>query len=65
MQKETRVMILLRKDSLHNAWDMRNQNLLEKKPKNWQLTKKLLPQNPDTTVRVPEVYQFFGFLTQF
>lgn len=33
MQKETRVMILLRKDSLHNAWDMRNQNLLEKNQK--------------------------------
>ena len=33
MQKETRGMILLRKDSLHNAWDMRNQNLLEKNQK--------------------------------
>ena len=33
MQKETSVTILLRKDSLHNAWDMRNQNLLEKNQK--------------------------------
>ena len=29
MQIESRDMILLRKYSLHNAWDMRNQNLLE------------------------------------
>ena len=33
VQRETRGMILLRKDSLHNAWDMRNQNLLEKNQK--------------------------------